>query len=68
MIDVDWDDSETPTQPPAPEATAAHRISWMAANEAEARQLDEIVKAWLGMTTDQRVIVSAICREFWQMG
>lgn len=55
-------DSE-PTNPGTPAATEARRrISCQASNEQEVRDLEAIVKGWLRMTTEDRVLVSALVR------
>ncbi len=52
-----------PTNPGTPAATEARRrISYQAQNEEEIRALEGIVKAWLRMGNEDRVLVAALCR------
>jgi hypothetical protein len=57
----DW---EGDTEPPPPEAEAYKRISWMADNQKEAEDLDYLVKAYKTISTERRVLLVAIAREF----
>lgn len=51
------------TNPGVPAATEARRrISATAANSDEIRALEGIVKAWLRMSNEDRVLVQALCR------
>ena len=53
------------TNPGTPAATEARRrVSYSAANDDETRALDAIIRSWLRMPLERRVLVSAICREF----
>lgn len=62
------DEDETPTEPPGPDAPAIRRISWAANDDDEALALMAIVKAWTRMSTERRVLISALCRELDPMG
>lgn len=62
-VDVDWGD-EFPTSPPAPSASAIALGQWLAEGDSDAKEMEDLVRAYEAMTTEQRVILMAICREF----
>jgi len=58
------DPDDTPTTPPVAEAPALALAQWLAESDDEAQEMEEVVRAYSNMSTECRVLLRAICREF----